>query len=129
MLQDVITHAVSTTHGANVPPSLALIKTSTIIPLDADTAHAAKRTKETRLYIYVGGDLTYNRYKMAKSLHRVRHFEAVRVATAVEKRSRWKVSTSQSESVSAAESSDTGPFTCDDCGRQFTARTNLVGPT
>ena len=54
----------------------------------------------------------------------VQHFEAVRVATGVEKRSRRKGSTSQS--VPAAESSDTRPFTCDDCGRQFAARTGLI---
>ena len=59
------------------------------------------------------------------SLHTTQHFEEVRIATAVEKRSRRKGFTSQS--VPAAKSTDTTRFTCDDYGRQFTARIGLVG--
>ena len=71
-------------------------------------------------------DLADNRFKWQKAcLTRVQHFEEVRIVTAVEKRSRRKGSTSQS--VPAAKSADTRRFTCDDCGRQFTARIGLVG--
>ena len=55
----------------------------------------------------------------------MQHFEAVRITTAVEKCRRWKGSTSQS--IPAVKSSDTGPFTCDDCGRKFSARIDLIG--
>jgi len=68
-------------------------------------------------------DLAGNRSKRQKAcLTGVQYFEEVRIATAVEKRSRRKGSTSQS--VPAAESTDTRP-----CGRQFTARIGLVGHT
>jgi len=72
-------------------------------------------------------DLAGNRSKWQKAcLTGVQHFEEVRIATAVEKRSRRKGFTSQS--IPAAESTDTTrPFTCDDCGRQFTVRIGLVG--
>ena len=55
----------------------------------------------------------------------VQHFEEVCIVTAVEKRSRRKGFTSQS--VPAAKSADTRRFTCNDCGRQFTARIGVVG--
>jgi len=71
-------------------------------------------------------DLAGNRSKWQKAyLTGVQHFEEVRIATAVEKRSRRKGSTRQS--VPAVKSTDTRRFTCDDCGRQFTARIGLVG--
>jgi len=70
--------------------------------------------------------LAGNRSKWQKAcLTGVQHFEEVRIATAVGKRSRWKGSTSQS--VPAAKSTDTRRFTCDDCGRQFSVRIGLVG--
>ena len=71
-------------------------------------------------------DLADNRSKWQKAcLTGVQHFEEFRIVTAVEKRSRRKGSTSQS--VPADKSADTRRFTCDDCGRQFTARIGLVG--
>jgi len=71
-------------------------------------------------------DLADNRSKWQKAcLTGVQHFEEVYIVTAVEKRSRRKGSASQS--VPAAKSADTRRFTCDDCGRQFTARIGLVG--
>ena len=73
-------------------------------------------------------DLADNRSKWQKlGITVVQHFEAVCIATAVEKRSRRKGSTSQS--VPAAESSDTRPFTWDYYCWQFTARIVLVGRT
>ena len=72
-------------------------------------------------------DLACNRSKWRKACSTgVQHFEDVRSAKAEEKRSRRKGSTSQS--VPAAESSDTTRFfICDDCGRQFTARSGFIG--
>jgi len=73
-------------------------------------------------------DLAGNRSKSRKACSTgLQHFEEAHIVNAVEKRSRRKGSTSQS--IPAAESSDTRPFTFDDCGRQYTARIGLVGHT